>query len=434
MENSVGRRHLRALYKPKNTLFALDETAFFCYTISLMTIAMIGQKGLPARSGGVETHVESLAKGLVRRGHSVLVYGRSWYVGTKEASLFEGVEHRITSGIHTKHLDAITHSLTALFDACREEIDIVHVQGTGIAILLPFLRLVFPRTKLVVTIHAMDYRLDKWGWFAKTIFHLGEWLACAFADEVLTVSQELARHCFDAYGRRAVYTSHVFTPRSFAVASTQKARVEALGLIPGQYLLYVGRLIPSKGADRFLEAYAWAKARYPEVFARVQAVVVGGSSFTDAYAKQIQSLAQEIEGAVLVGERIGQELCAIQGQALCHVFPSTQEGLSLAVLEAAFTARPVILHELLGNREVCGDYANMVDASSREELGTALVRLVSMDESERCAQGEAMAHVVRAQYQGTRNIDTMDRLYKGLIHADDRLTTPISGVVERKPA
>lgn len=38
-----------------------------------MRIAIIGSKGVPATYGGVERHVEELAKGLVKKDHSVTV-------------------------------------------------------------------------------------------------------------------------------------------------------------------------------------------------------------------------------------------------------------------------------------------------------------------------------------------------------------------------
>ena len=44
-----------------------------------MKIAMIGQKGIPSRAGGVEIHVEELAAGLVEMGQQVDVYCRKYY-------------------------------------------------------------------------------------------------------------------------------------------------------------------------------------------------------------------------------------------------------------------------------------------------------------------------------------------------------------------
>ena len=44
-----------------------------------MKIAIIGQKGIPAKSGGVETHVEELSIRLAKCGHDVFVYARHNY-------------------------------------------------------------------------------------------------------------------------------------------------------------------------------------------------------------------------------------------------------------------------------------------------------------------------------------------------------------------
>jgi H2-forming N5,N10-methylenetetrahydromethanopterin dehydrogenase-like enzyme len=44
-----------------------------------MKIAFIGQKGIPAKFGGVEKHVDDLAVHLAQAGHDVYVYTRANY-------------------------------------------------------------------------------------------------------------------------------------------------------------------------------------------------------------------------------------------------------------------------------------------------------------------------------------------------------------------
>jgi len=44
-----------------------------------MKVRFIGQKGIPARFGRVESHVEPLSEALAGRGHDVAVYVRPWY-------------------------------------------------------------------------------------------------------------------------------------------------------------------------------------------------------------------------------------------------------------------------------------------------------------------------------------------------------------------
>ena len=77
-----------------------------------MRIAMIGQKGIPSRAGGVEIHVEELAKRLVKQGHSVTVYCRKTYCHELKKE-HEGIRLIYIPSINTKHL--VNH----LFGTCN---------------------------------------------------------------------------------------------------------------------------------------------------------------------------------------------------------------------------------------------------------------------------------------------------------------------------
>ncbi len=401
-----------------------------------MTIVMLGQKGLPARSGGLERHVELLSTGLVSRGYRVIVFGRAWYVGNTPLSLprrgaggeVKGIEQVFTRGIHTKHLDAITHSLSALFAARAYDPDVIHMHGVGVALLLPLARLLFPHAMCVVTAHSMDRRLQKWGLFAKLAFLLGEWMSAMFAHEIVGISQEIVQYWRRAYGRRAVYAPHAFTTAFAETRSTQEARVRTLGLVPKKYLLCTGRLLENKGQDRFLEAFAWAKAFAPEALRGIDGVIVGGSSFTDGYSAHVRNLVEATPDAVYVGERFGAELHALQSCTLGHVFATTDEGLSLAVLEAAMTKRPILTHDFPANIEATGGYVLKTDVRSPELFGRALLELAHLSAREGAVLGEGAAAHVREAYHLVKNLDVMDHLYRGVLTEDDRLVSSLSGL------
>lgn len=48
-----------------------------------MKLAIIGQKGIPSRAGGVEIHVEEIASRLALHGENVTVYCRESYCEEK---------------------------------------------------------------------------------------------------------------------------------------------------------------------------------------------------------------------------------------------------------------------------------------------------------------------------------------------------------------
>ncbi len=386
------------------------------------TIAMIGQKGLPARSGGVERHVQHLASSLVERGHRVIVFGRAWYVGQSKAP--KGVEQVITAGIKSKHLDAITHSVTAIFAARKMRPDIVHVHGVGIAVLLPLIRLVVPKAKIVVTFHCIDRVREKWGAIARAVLTMGEWMACHLADRTVTVSQELARYCAKTYGVQPWYITHAI-PNVKPPTALEESLAKH-GLQNNRYFLFVGRLISDKGAHLLVEAYAKAAAMPESPLKDTSLVLVGASSFTDEYAKRLCYRAAMIPNVHYLGERVGDELFALQAGALAHVFPSSSEGLSLATIEACQLSKTVIATDIEANFETTGGWMVPVQAEDIDGLATALMRVAARSDAERRELGErARAHVERAHDVDARSAD-MIQVYADTLGVTRELVTPIT--------
>jgi glycosyltransferase involved in cell wall biosynthesis len=384
-----------------------------------MTIVMIGQKGLPARSGGIERHVHFLAQGLASYGERVLVYGRRWYVGN--ASAPEGVEQRFTRGIRTKHLDAITHSLTALWDARRIAPDVVHLHGTGIALLTPLARLLHPRAKVVVTFHCIDRVLAKWGRVAKLAFRMGEWFACRFAHQTIAVSEELVRYCLETYGRQTSFITHAFErPRAVLDASF----VESLGLSADRYFLFVARLIPDKRAHLLINAYAHACARHPERFAELPLVIVGGGAWTDDYIRTLHALGSQVPGVRFLGEREGAELATLQAHAFAHVMPSANEGLAFSLIEACATGRPVIVTDLPQNREATGGHALPVRVDDVADLERALSEMAFTPAAVRAERGDAARRHAEKRFVFADRVLDVIRLYRETCHLGSEFTTP----------
>src|SRR3990170_1869771 len=131
-----------------------------------MKIAFIGQKGIPALSGGVEKHVEKLATRLAASGQEVFVYVRSHYT---DPSLTEyaGVKLIHLPTLRTKHLDAISHTFFATMHALFQNYDVVHYHSIGPSVLSILPRVFRPGMQVVATFHTRDYFHKKWGWFVR---------------------------------------------------------------------------------------------------------------------------------------------------------------------------------------------------------------------------------------------------------------------------
>jgi len=392
-----------------------------------MVIAMIGQKGLPARSGGIERHVETLATGLASRGHRVIVFGRAWYVAGATGTP-AGVEQVLTSGIRTKHLDAITHSFTALWAARTFHPDVVHIHGTGIALLTPIARLMHPRSAVIVTFHSIDRVLSKWGRFARLCFRIGEWLACHVPHRTIAVSQTLAAYCQEMYGAQTNYVTHPIPMPETMSDERLYQYLTTHGLSKDGYFLFLGRLIPDKMAHVLIQAYAMACLERPDLFANKQLVLVGAAAWTDRYASWLCALASKTPGVIVLGERSGKELQALQAGALAHVFPTASEGLSLAIVEACQFERLVVATDIPANIEATGGHMLAVRPLDVHSLMNGLIQAAELSAADRqlIASG-AQTHVTSVHHFDDR-LDDLERLYRETADQPVEMVTRLSHV------
>src|SRR6266704_3270985 len=89
---------------------------------SLIRIAMLGTRGVPASYSGFETCVEELGSRLAARGHEITVYCRVPYI-TYEGTTYRGMRLVKLPTIRSKHLDTITHSLLSAVHSLSQAYD-----------------------------------------------------------------------------------------------------------------------------------------------------------------------------------------------------------------------------------------------------------------------------------------------------------------------
>ncbi|HAU38754.1 MAG TPA: hypothetical protein DCX07_13690, partial [Phycisphaerales bacterium] len=213
----------------------------------VMRIAMIGTRGVPARAGGAERVVHELTRELTARGHDVLVYCRKHYVTERGGT--ELGRAVFTPGLRGKHADAITHTATALLDVLRRDVDVVHLHSPGPALLswIPAMA----HLPLVLTIHAPDWRRDKWSPAARAILRAGLRCGLRCADVVTAVSRPLAEELSERFGREVVCVPNAVRP---AGPPRPPEAIRQWGLNGDDYVLYVGRVEPEKRLDLLLDA------------------------------------------------------------------------------------------------------------------------------------------------------------------------------------
>ncbi len=370
-----------------------------------MRIAMIGQKGIPATSGGVERHVEELSKELVKMGHEILVYARAWYA-PKSIKNFHGIKVTHTAGIHTKHLDAITHTFTATINALRQKPDVIHFHGVGPSLISWLPRLVSPNIKIVATFHSMDRYQYKWGGIAKWFLSLGEKFICVFPHQTVTVSRGLYHYCLNQYHK---LTSYI--PNGVPVWDNEKHsdKLTPLNLIPEKYLLIVSRLIKGKGIHYLISAWKTIKTRNPAALDGWKLVIVGKGE--ENYLNELYALANGDHSIIFTGNRQGDELKALFANAALFAHPSENEGLPLAVLEAMSFGKAVAVSDIPAHEEIIRDSRFWFNTADAPALANKITELIKQPELLKSA-GLANRAIVAKYYSWKDIAEKMEVVYK----------------------
>jgi glycosyltransferase involved in cell wall biosynthesis len=315
-----------------------------------MRIAIIGSKGIPARSGGIERHVEELAVRLAKRNFDVTVFGRAWYTGPVKKS-HKGVRLVQAGSIRTKNLDAITHTFASIIKAMKEDFDVYHFHGVGPSLLAWIPRIFRPNARVVTTFHCIDRKHQKWGFIARRALQIGEWAACRFSHATIVVSKTLAHYCREVYNRDAAYIPNGITPP--AIKGSKDAVLDKLGLMRGRYVIMVSRLVRHKGVHTLIEAWKNLKASTEDLKVHgMKLVIVGDGAFTDAYVEEVRAQAISMKDVVFAGFRTGAELDALMSGAAFAVHPSVSEGLPIAVLEEMSYGKAVLATDIPEHLEI----------------------------------------------------------------------------------
>jgi glycosyltransferase involved in cell wall biosynthesis len=389
-----------------------------------MRIAFIGLKGLPGTYSGVETHVHELGTRLVSRGHEVIAYVRPHYT-PRHVTDDEGIRLLHLPTIPSKHMDATVHSFLAALHAVKAKYDIVHFHTIGPGSFAVFSRL--SSARIVTTVHRFDYLSGKWGWFARTCLRTAERMSLRAAHRVIAVAPFIQSH----YESQAYRVEYIPNGVTLPVVGLDTKEIEALGLRPKHYVLYLGRLVPEKRPDWAIRAFM--KVR-PE---GMRLVIAGGSSATDAYVRELQALAKPAADQILFpGPVYGALKDQLLANARAFLLPSALEGLPITLLEAMSYSRPCLVSDIPPHQDVIRDGVNgfLHRHADVDHLCERLHEVTQMATDSLEQVGKAAREIVAAEYAWENIVDQIERLYEAVLGTEKstRQIRPYASVNEEE--
>ncbi|HPY99605.1 MAG TPA: glycosyltransferase family 4 protein [bacterium] len=366
-----------------------------------MKIAFIGQKGIPAQTGGVEKQVEELLIHLAARGHDIYAYARRGYA--QEISEYKGVKIIPLPFIKGKNFEAISNTFLAVLHSAFRRFDIIHFQSIGPASLLWLAKLLNPRTPIVFTFHCQDYYHKKWGLFARWYLRLGEKIGCRLADQTLVTSQELTIYALARYDKGAVYVPSGINPPTLP----EVREIRRWGLEKDNYIFIASRLIRHKGIHYVIKAFKNLKTDK-------KLVIAGEGAYTDDYVKELKELAGDDKRIIFVGNQGGALLSELYANAYMFIQSSEYEGLSMGLLEAMSYGLPCLASDIPANLEAMNGLGLSFRNKDVSDLSHKLQYALDNQEIVK-AQGQALRERTRQEYNWEKIVDQTIAIYNRLL-------------------
>ncbi|MGD0110328.1 MAG: glycosyltransferase family 4 protein [Armatimonadota bacterium] len=365
-----------------------------------MKIGMIGVKAVPG-IGGIAAYTEEVGSRLVQRGHSVTVYCRPRFLEADHAPTYRGMERRVSWGISSQHLDALTHTFSSVLSASRDDFDVLHFHGVGPAALMPLARGI-SSAKIVATIHGFEWQSKKWGMGAKACLRATDRVCLNAADALTVVSAAMLDRYSGRDGQRVA-----FVPTGVSEPIVRRPHlIRDLGLSGGDYVLFLGRLVPEKGCHHLVSAYK-------QIRTDMRLVVAGAAVHGGRYESALRNLADD--RVIFTGYVNGDLKHELLSNAYLLAQPSELEGLPVSVLEAMSYGRFVLASDIANNREAMGQFGLTFRSGDVEDLQEKLTACLD-DPTLVRSQALDVAKWVLTHRSWDRAVDQIERLYAEVLH------------------
>jgi glycosyltransferase involved in cell wall biosynthesis len=336
---------------------------------------MLGTRGIPARYSGFETAVEHLAAEFTARGHEVTVYCRPHM--TDRVPRHAGARLVHVPTVRNKYLDTLVH--TALCTArmvVRERPDVALYFISGNAPVVPFARLA--GVPAVLQIDGLDSERAKWPRPARAYIRWCERNAARVATVAATDSDSVADELERRYGIRIPaipYGADLPDPGGTAWC-------DRLGVEPGRFVLFVGRLVPENNAHLLVEAHRRAGTGWP-------LVVVGDAPYADDYRARLRALAGP--DVHMPGYVFGDGYAELVHRAGVMCVPTEVGGTHPVIVEAMAAGAALVVSDHAPNVEVVGETAATFPLSGGPQALAEVLAALVADPGRRRALGRAAA-------------------------------------------
>jgi glycosyltransferase involved in cell wall biosynthesis len=337
-------------------------------TMTTLSIAMLGTRGVPARYGGFETAVEEVGRRLADRGHRVVVYCRT--AGDDDGprpESFLGMELVHLPAARKRSLETLSHTALSVRHLLRHRTDAAILFNAANAPLLPVLR--GAGIPVATHVDGLEWKRAKWGGGGRRYYRTAESLAVRWSDLLIADAQGIADYYRDEFSAPTTLLSY-----GAPLITPGHDRLAELGVAPGGYHLVVARFEPENHVDVIVDGYRRSAATMP-------LLVVGSAPYAAEYTERVHALADE-RVRFLGGLWDQEQLDQLYANCFTYLHGHSVGGTNPSLLRAIGAGAAVLAYDVDFNREVTqstgryfSDAAGVAALLERAESDPATVAL-----------------------------------------------------------
>lgn len=334
-----------------------------------MKIVFIGGRGIHIL-GGIENYMLNLTRELCKLGHECIVWCESDH---HEEEIVNGVKVIYHPGPKNNLLCKPWCGLKATLQTVlgMRNVDFIHYNAWP-----PSLWCWIPRMFGIPSCmegHGLEWQRSKYSPKAQKIMKAMEGFTARLNQHLVMCSEGQVSYFKRVYGKDAVCIPGAVTLPDLS-QSNESDILERFGLGKKKFFLFMGRLVQDKNPDYLIRAFIQAKTEGYKL------VIAGSNDAMPEYVNSLHELSAGHGDIVFTGAVYDIDKAKLLQEAFCFCLPSTIEGLSIVMMEAASYHLPVIASDIEANREFLEEDAIYVRPENVDDLKKAFNHAVSHPE------------------------------------------------------
>ena len=325
-------------------------------------LAILGIVGVPANHGGFETLVDILLD-LLPKFFEVTVFCESKSYPDKLES-YKGAKliyvNKKANGAQSIIFDSVS-----LLKSYKNQ-DYILLLGVSGAIMIPLLK-PFTKAKIITHIDGLEWKRDKWGWFAKKFLKFSESLAVKYSDGVVADNKHIQEYITSEYGKDSFLIAYGANHVSPVEPDSYRKK---FSFLDSPYVFTVCRIEPENNVEMQLRAFKECEIGMPYV-------VVGNWNAND-YGMKLYHEYSKVKNIILYNPIYEmEELNVLRSNCFFYLHGHSAGGTNPSLVEAMYLRLPVIAYGVNYNKETT--FGKALYFNGFEELKILLLQIRELD-------------------------------------------------------